>query len=596
MAPLHSCPITLPPQTFPPESPARVSARRTSCLWLHLGALPNHDRIRSLPNGNETKASKTLIRNGKYYVPARDEGSDFKELFRRSASAGAGRPVDTNGFPHGAWTPDLLAEAISHIDVNRSGIDLRTVQLWFQDNDKGISSDNIRWLARIFGCDDPKATSEWQALLSAARSRLTVKRREKRRKDVVDAHETADVAGFPIVDDKKNISPQMAGSQNVEPTRTRPSLAQRSEMVFGRGSPLDLPAAVFAGAVALGFLSYFFNVHSVTYARANGVIKQVGLLWAPNWTFLFMVFMPLFFSFATDILVFWKNEGRSRVHIARAGAAHEAGWIHKVEESSYTYWAVLLICLGFAGVFQWISVCVIPLMEGGSDYAIDWASLTIVRPDVVSIPQEVTLTGLAYLYMCLCFYLFFVGLILLYTVTHDFHEISRKPKKRIDVRPFADIREVAHPILRAIFRCSICGLLIAVTMKLQSAYLTTSAESIWGWLADDLSSILLGADKENSRNAYSSPTHYSSLIVAMATGAVYLYAFVRLGLPTGFNATLGKMGATVIYLFAGYLLIGTFEGFSILLATAVIFAVYGLFDPGFGERNTNNPGDDRSVL
>ncbi len=536
-----------------------------------------------------------MIRNGKYFVPADDEGSDFKELFQRSASAGAGRPVDANGFPHGAWTPDLLAEAISQIDANRAGIELRTVQLWFQDNEKGISSDNIRWLARIFGCDDPKATSEWQALLSAARSRLTVKRRQKRPPRAGNAQERPDAGGLPLVDNKKNLLIETTRPQVVEQTRRRLSLARRSETVFGRGSPLDLPAAVFAGAVALGFLSYFFNVHSVTYARQDGVIKQVGFLWAPNWTFLFMVFMPLFFSFAVDILGFWRNEGRSKLQADQGGGADDAGWIRKVEASSYTYWAVLLICLGFAGLFQWIGVCLIPLIQGGGDYAIDWGSLAIIRPDIVSVLQEVTLTGFAYLYMCLCFYLYFVGLILLYTVTHDFHEIGRVSKYKKGVELQIDNHEIAHLILRAIFRCSVSGMLIAISMKLQTAYLTTNAGSILDWLVGDSLSILSGIGEVGNRNVYSSPTHYSSLLVALATCAVFLYAFVRIGLQRGFNAPLGKMAATMILLVAGYLLVSAFSGFSILLGGAVLLAIYGLFDPGFGTRQASNPGDSRNV-
>ena len=83
----------------------------------------------------------------------------MKELFKDLAAAGVGRPVDRDGFPSGSWTPELLAEAISAIETNQDGIDLRTVQLWFQDNDKGISADNIRWLARVLGCDDHAATS-----------------------------------------------------------------------------------------------------------------------------------------------------------------------------------------------------------------------------------------------------------------------------------------------------------------------------------------------------------------------------------------------------------------------------------------------------
>lgn len=97
------------------------------------------------------------------------------------AAAGAGRPLGEDGFPQGPWTPELLADAISKIDANRVGVDLRTVQLWFQENDKGISPANIRWLARIFGCDDREATNDWLNELSSAQTRLTARRRDQKK-------------------------------------------------------------------------------------------------------------------------------------------------------------------------------------------------------------------------------------------------------------------------------------------------------------------------------------------------------------------------------------------------------------------------------
>jgi len=111
-----------------------------------------HDRERKVARGNEKMSHNRLIKNGKYFVAPQNFSGNFKALFSRLAAEGAGRPVDQQGFADGPWTADLLVEAISAIDVNRDGIELRTVQVWFQDNDHGISSTNIRWLARIFGC------------------------------------------------------------------------------------------------------------------------------------------------------------------------------------------------------------------------------------------------------------------------------------------------------------------------------------------------------------------------------------------------------------------------------------------------------------
>ncbi|WP_425516107.1 RcgA family putative transporter [Rhizobium laguerreae] len=351
-----------------------------------------------------------MPKNGKLFLPPPKDGSDFKELFKQSAAAGAGRPLGSDGFPAGPWTPELLAEAISHIDSNRTGVDLRTVQLWFQENEKGISTTNIRWLARVFGCDDPVATSEWQMELSAAQSRLTAKRRGLKKAGSSPAAEVPNLARNVVDEEMESPAKLERDTEANQPSR-RFNLARRSEALFSRGSTLDLPASVFAGATALGFLSYIVGIHNATYNRADGLVKQVGFLWAPNWTFLFMVFLPLFFAFVIELLLFWKNEGRLRIVAAGNRLESDAAWARNVDASSYTYWAVFIVCVLFAGVFQWIGVCLVPLVKGGGNYAIDWGKLALVRPEVISVPMEIVFTAFAYLYMCLCFYLFFVGLI-----------------------------------------------------------------------------------------------------------------------------------------------------------------------------------------
>ena len=284
-----------------------------------------------------------MIKNGKFFLSPPNGESDFKELFKQLAAAGAGRPLANDGFPAGPWTPDLLAEAISQIDSNRTGVDLRTVQLWFQENEKGISNANIRWLARIFGCDDPTATSEWQIELGVAQSRLTAKRRDSRKAESSGALDAPDQEQSATADETEHqaVKPQERTAQ--EPRRHF-DLAMRSEALFSHGSPLNLPASVFAGATALGFLSYIAGIHNATYGRPDGLAKQVGFLWAPNWTILFMVFLPLFVVLVSELLVFWKHEGRLKV-ISQGRTESDNGWARGVDASSYTYWAVFVVCV-----------------------------------------------------------------------------------------------------------------------------------------------------------------------------------------------------------------------------------------------------------
>lgn len=499
----------------------------------------------------------------------------------------------SDGFPAGPWTPELLAEAISQIDSNPTGVDLRTVQLWFQENDKGISTSNIRWLARIFGCDDPAATSEWQIELGVAQSRLTAKRRDSKKAENGEARDAPDRERTATADETKSQAGLTQDMDAQKPSRHF-SLARRSEALICHGSPLNLPASVFAGATALGFLSYITGIHNATYGRPDGLVKQVGFLWAPNWTILFMVFLPLFFALAAELLVFWKHEGRLKL-VSLGRMESDRAWGRSVEASSYTYWAVFVICVFFAGLFQWIGMCLIPLINGGGDYAIDWSKLALVHPEVISVPMTIVFTWLAYLYMCLCFYLFFAGLILLYTVVHDLWKIGELSKSQPGVEPGYEINEVILRVMRGIFRCTILGILIAICMKAQSSYLTSNGKNIGAWLVGDMFSGFHVRNAVSDGPRYRIPTHYSSLLIAISACVVFLYGSIRLGVGRQRHFPLWRMSAIVALLFASYLLIDAFAGFSILLGIGVLLAIYSLLDPGFGQWRASELGNHQNV-
>ena len=345
------------------------------------------------------------------------------------------------------------------------------------------------------------------------------------------------------------------------------------------GSPLDLPTAVFAGAVALGLSSYILGIHNLTIANADGHLKQHGFMWAPNWTLLFMVLMPLYFVFVIDLVVFWKNEKRQKLLAGAGREESKNGWTHRVEGSRYTYWSVLIICVGFAGVFQWVGVRLVPLTGGGGDYATDWGTLALIRPDVISVQQAIAFTGLAYLYMSLCFYLFFAGLILLYTLVYDVWEIGSQSDIASQIE-----EEIKLKVLRGIFRCTLLGVLAAICMKLQSSYVSSSATSIVDFLVWDMTTAFKGGDGITDKTTFRSPTHYTSLVVALAACIPFLYVTVRIGNNSSLHYRWQNMAMVVALLVLSYLLTGTSTGFSILLCLGLLTAIYGLFNPAFRQK------------
>lgn len=517
-----------------------------------------------------------LLKNGKFFLAAPKDGSDLKSVFRQIVSSGAGRRVGKDGFPPGPWSPELLADAISLLASNGDGVDLRTVQHWFQDNEKGISPTNIRWLARVLGCDDPIATSEWQIALGAAQSRLAAKRRQRR-------NEPQNVASDVIASDYETATSH-ADRKYGESRRS--SLALRTEAIFGNGSPLDLPAAIFAGAVALGFLSYLLGVHSISYDVGDDNFKEVGFLWAPNWTFLFMVWMPLFFAVTINCLANWKRY-RLRIIGKEGQFGDNASWSKIYDAFNYTHWVVLIICLLFAGIVQWVAIRLRPILNGEGNYAPDWGNISTIHPDIVSSKVEIFFTGAAYIYMSVSFYLFFSGLIIIYAVIHDYILVCEKVQK--ENIPDEDVERIniASKILFASFRSTSLGLLIAICMKLQSTYTAMGQNNIIVWLANDALTPIHNPTAQGDPIIYSLPTHYSSLIIVLASLVTFISGALNLRAAEYFRKVLGKMMLVIAVLCSAYLLMGVFDGFSILLLFALLLATLALFNPDIGRKPLN---------
>lgn len=558
----------------------------------------NHEPIRNDTNTNETETLKSLIKNGKYYVPPPGDGADFKTLFQRVIASGAGRPVDREGFPVSQWTPELLAEAISNIDFNRAGVDLRTVQLWFQDNERGISADNIRWLSRILGCGDPDASGAWQVEISAANRRLATKRK-------MSARSTEEPPPMGPVE-PAGLQATPTGEQQGLPQDDRDrSLAKVAEALFiGTGS-LTLPIAIWTIGGLLWLLVYIVGVHSITYTPIEGVAKQVGFLWAPSWTLDRMLFISMCCISASGTLTYWKAQRRVLEKSGSTGSRSNDQWSEKLRNFEPSFWTLLFVCLMIVFLVQWTGVYVRPLVRGIIGSAmVDWILVALVRPDVVTVSEAIALSGLANLYSGFVYWCYFCGLLLLYLVASDYRDIGADPNLRRSGENQAVLIRTGEKVLVGIYRSIVLGLFAATSIKLNAVYLISDAENLLSWLINDAVGFLRAGDAGWGWLAGSPSAFMTSFFVLFITCFTFFICLIKISqvfdVATRSNATAGSsqgsrtedpvirirnvqrtMAGVVLVLAANFFLIGQFRGFSILLLGSVSVALVSMVKTGW---------------
>lgn len=519
----------------------------------------------------------TMKINGKFFLSPPPEGLDFKEVFRRMTLAGVGRPVDRDGVPIGPWTPELLTSAIAEVSAGSSSVDLRTVQRWFSDGDQGIKTDNIRWLAKIFGCGDADATRRWQVELLNAQSRLAAKRRANRIAPAVDAGQ-----------DRSRSTPT-----DAEVTPRQVGLVQHlpmlAESLFTHQNPLILPGILWTGFTTLAFLSYIFGVQTITYLPHDGMEgleKQVGFLWAPSWTILPVIILPGFVAILGRIVTYWKADARSA--ILSDHDRHEA--VNTSLLSSFTglIWTVFFVSFVIVFALQWGGIHLRALLSGSpSGYMIDWNNVALVRPDAIGINSAIFLSFFAYLYFGFVMWVLFTGLILLLALATDFQAVGR------GIGAVVGVSTVKRKVVNGIFSCTVLGLLFVICIKLQSTYLIAGSESMSNWLWTDAITLLRWEESGQFFLHQRSIPQLTTMIILAVILLVFSTAYMRVS-EVGEGSTSDEAAArpnlhlwlafvTIALLSANVLLIGAVHGFSLFLGCSFLMAIYSLCRPPFDE-------------
>ena len=432
-----------------------------------------------------------MIKNGRFFVAPRKTDENFKRLFARLAAAGAGRPVDNEGFADGPWTPESLAEAISAIDGNREGVELRSVQVWFQDNDNGISDTNIRWLARIFGCGDPEAASEWQAELKAAKERLAGERREKKRQQTTlcngsDYEEAFTETSVPQFE--RHVTEELVKSEEQVSPQAK-TLAEKCERMLSGATSLNLQFGYWMVFCGLGVMNYVLGTLSVTYTPQPGLEKQVGFIWAPTLTVLPIIALPAFIFFVSNMNTYWRETGRRKCVSGRVSSIDgksNAAWYAKVNDFSFSFWAIALFCALFLFGFQWAGIYLPAYLSGDNNgVQIDRYLVALVRPEVITIPEAMVLSAIGYIYTASYISIFMFGLLFSIIAALDYEDICTTVELEGRSIDRARLRKVGQKLLWAVFRVVVLALWLAMLVKLQITYLQSDSKDFVTWLRTD---------------------------------------------------------------------------------------------------------------
>ena len=563
-----------------------------------------------------------MIKRGKYYTPPPNDGKDIKQLFAYAVEKGLGQPVDEEGVPKNQWTPETLADAISMIDHPDATANTRTVQYWFDTkNQRNISPSNCRWLARIFGCGEADPISEWQTALLTARRVFLEKRSNMDHvisvDDTIGQTASTSVSSSQLAYQQKakqvlappeiqtleqnKASAIVAGSEIPVQRGPLVNLARRSAALFGGSTTLDLPLAIFAGAVTLGFLTYFLGVHDVTYNPIDGLTKQVGFLWAPGWTLEGMLLMPLFLSVVKGLLLYWKDERQSLWACPHIETDHEATWLKKIDSHAIAYLVIFLACFFIVFLLQWTTTYVSAFTSGSlGSGTVDWMLISLVRPEVMSTTAAFFLSMAAFIYGGLMYWVYFIGLLLLHTMAEDFSEANKGqiPNKTIEDR-HSSLR-AASTMMRAVYRCTVFGILTAICIKLNIAYLSSDGSHIVSWFLNDALMAIGQTDQHSSTIFTSSLPYFTSTLLVMITCFVFFSCYVKISSVLGNSsdadslqdshskdATLSgllrmkwawyRMIGTLGLLIVAFALTGVVQGYSLVLLCSSSLAFLSLF-------------------
>ena len=502
--------------------------------------------------------------------------------------AGAGKEYCPSGEPPQPWTPEELSFAISSLEQNKKGVDLRTVQFWFQNNERGLSRDNIRWLAQIVGCDDSVATEQWHRRLiegNGLQSRKRTNRGGRVKKHTSPLPKRPAHAG-----DALEVEMASEFSQNEVPGR----LSSHVFHLFANNNFLLLPSIIWAVGALLCLATYAVGLGFVTYEPVPDVSKQIGFISLPNWTIDRLVFVALLCIMVGYASRRWVADYRVLFEDDVNAKETWQNWANVLAGFNTSFWVVAIVCVLVVFLMQWLGIHVRPLLSGDNAMdVVDWIRLPLIDPSIVSQKEVIVLAGLANLSSALAYFCLFSGFLLIIIQSHDFGDIAHqwRPEHGSNLH---DVERSAAFLINTAFLTCLLGVYASFSIKLSADYLTTDARGFWVWLWQDFHNVFFVGGKEWTRFDQRPAAYVTSGFVLMISLLTFFFVCIR----TTFSVTrvakkceragaceIGALSRlwslnnrsvinVVFFIFLGvtFFLLGQFQGFSLLLIIATFLS------------------------
>jgi hypothetical protein len=268
-------------------------------------------------------------------------------------------------------------------------------------------------------------------------------------------------------------------------------------------------------------------------------------------------------------------------------------WYAKVNDFSFSFWAIALFCFFFVCCFQWFGIYLPAFLSGDTNgVQIDRYLVTLVRPEVISIPEAMVLAAIGYLYTASYIAVFMFGLLFLVIVAFDFHDVCTTLHLEVGSVDRPQILREGQKIVWGSFRVAVLGLWLALLIKLQVTYLSSDAKDTVSWLVTDALSVFGKGETRNGWLDNTSITHFTTFLMVVVTVTIFIFTimkvqsvFERLSIY-GPEYTIVRDGREVVKMFLviallsmNLILVGRFDGFSLLLVVSTLASMHVLSGP-----------------